>query len=310
MIGFFFFISFPWMYALSFVILILALPFWFSAYPAIFYPLLVINTAIFIAVTYFTHSRELSFWRGLRFLCGSFMSGCANLTIFYIFFILAFYYIRAIIATFDGVRKGRVYSQNWWIDTVLSRAKSGGWNFFNSTNNSNSNNSSNHIYHVDANAGGDLSLDFPIGFYDAIFGCTKDVRFQHLELGNNGNLNPVTKSISVTIPAGIKSGTRLRIAGEGDAVDKGKGDLYIVVSAPSQEAEFKREGMNIFSDVRISQQQATLGGQIVVNTIDGKANLTIPPNTDNGCCLTLTGRGVPRLGSPTHRGDHIIRIVL
>lgn len=307
MIGFFFFISFPWMYALSFIILILSLPFWFSAYPGIFYLFLVINTSIFIAVTYFTHSRELSSWRGLRLLCGSFMSGFANLTILYIFFILAFYYIRAVIATFTGFKNGRIYTQNWWIETISNRIKSGSWNLFSKINNNNSN----YNYHVDADAEGNLRLDFPLGFYEAIFGCTKEVQFQQLQVGDNGNLHPVIKSINVTFPPGVESGTRLRLSQLGDASpSKGKsGDLYIVVSVPLQEGEFKREGINIFSDVKISPKQAKLGGQIAVNTVDGQTNVAIPPDTNKGYCLTLTGRGVPELASPSHRGDHIVRIV-
>jgi hypothetical protein len=81
---------------------------------------LIVNTIIFFAVVYFTSSSELSFWRGLRFLPCRYMSGCANITILYIFFILAFHYICMVVAMFIGIRKGKSYTENWWLQYVQS----------------------------------------------------------------------------------------------------------------------------------------------------------------------------------------------
>ncbi|MEM7555386.1 MAG: hypothetical protein AAF378_15055 [Cyanobacteria bacterium P01_A01_bin.84] len=118
---------FPWMYAAIFICLILGLPF-IPENPTITLILAIINTSIFGCVSYFIHSRHLSAWRGLRLICGSFMSGCGNITFLYIFFVLFFYYVQAVLKTIQGIRQSREFTQNWWIKTVSERAKSNGWN--------------------------------------------------------------------------------------------------------------------------------------------------------------------------------------
>jgi hypothetical protein len=122
MIGF---IVFPWTYALLFIILVLGWPFVLLDSAWVFGLYLFVNTAIFITVVRFTSSRQLSFWRGLRLLCGSYMSGCANITMIYIFPVLLFYYIRAIAATWTGIQTRKDCTEDWWIETISSRLKAG-----------------------------------------------------------------------------------------------------------------------------------------------------------------------------------------
>lgn len=113
-------IFFPWMYALSFIGLILGWPFWLLDYPWVFGGCLLINTAIFLGVAHCTTSSKLNFWQGLRLLCSAYMSGCANITILYIFFVLLFYYIRMIGATLVGIRKGKTYVENQWLKIIAN----------------------------------------------------------------------------------------------------------------------------------------------------------------------------------------------
>ncbi len=118
-----------------------------------------------------------------------------------------------------------------------------------------------------------------------------------------------TKKLKITIPAGVDNGTRLRVSGEGDSGQRGgpAGDLYVYLFV-NEDAEFHREGINVLSDLRISYLQAILGSRVEVNTVDGGEELLIPAGTQPGTVLTLENKGVPRLGNPVSRGDHLITI--
>lgn len=124
-------------------------------------------------------------------------------------------------------------------------------------------------------------------------------------------LNEVTKKLKINVPAGVDNGTRLRVASEGDAGKRGgpPGDLYVFLSV-APDPKFKRDGINILSDVKISYLQAILGFNFEVDTVDGPTKLTIPPGTQPGTVLTLENKGVPRLGNPVSRGDHLITVLV
>ena len=78
--------------------------------------------------------------------------------------------------------------------------------------------------------GEDLQFDLTLGFRDAIFGCEKTIRIQHLEVSSNSSVVPTIKTLTVNVPFGVDSETRLRVAGEGDASKSNgdPGDLYII----------------------------------------------------------------------------------
>ncbi|MDS1346782.1 molecular chaperone DnaJ [Planktothrix agardhii] len=124
-------------------------------------------------------------------------------------------------------------------------------------------------------------------------------------------LNEVTKKLKINVPAGVDNGTRLRVANEGDAGKRSgpPGDLYVFLSV-APDAKFKRDGINILSEVKISYLQAILGFDFEVETVDGPTKLTIPGGTQPGTVLTLENKGVPRLGNPVSRGDHLITILV
>lgn len=119
----------------------------------------------------------------------------------------------------------------------------------------------------------------------------------------------VTKKLKITIPAGVDDGTRLRVANEGDAGQRNgpPGDLYVYLFV-NADAEFQRDGINILSQIQISYLQAILGCRLEVNTVDGPQELMIPPGTQPNTVLRLENRGVPRLGNPVSRGDHLITV--
>ena len=120
-----------------------------------------------------------------------------------------------------------------------------------------------------------------------------------------------TKKIKITIPGGVDNGTRLRVSNEGDAGKMGgpPGDLYVFLSI-KENPEFQRDGINILSQIKISYLQAILGCSLEINTVDGKSELTIPAGTQPNTILTLEDKGVPRLGNPVSRGDHLITIAI
>lgn len=117
-------------------------------------------------------------------------------------------------------------------------------------------------------------------------------------------------SVEVRLPAGVAGGSRLRVAGKGNAGRMGgsAGDLYITVRV-EEHAFFKRNGDTIEIKVPVTVPEAVLGAKIEVPTIDGRAILKIPQGTQNGQRFRLREKGVPNSRKDT-RGDQIVEVVL
>jgi len=115
------------------------------------------------------------------------------------------------------------------------------------------------------------------------------------------------KSLSINVPPGVETGTRLKLAGEGDSGDAGAppGDLYVVLNV-SAHPFFVREGKEIVCEVPISFVQAALGDEIEVPTLDGKVKMKIPSGTQPGKVLRLKGKGFPELGRYGRGDQHVI----
>jgi molecular chaperone DnaJ len=119
------------------------------------------------------------------------------------------------------------------------------------------------------------------------------------------------KSLQVSIPAGVEDGTRIRLAGEGEAGGQGApaGDLYVHISVRPH-AIFERNEANIYLRVPLRMTQAALGGEIGVPAIDGsKAKVKIPAGTQSGDQFRLRGKGFSVLRSPA-RGDMYIQVAV
>lgn len=119
------------------------------------------------------------------------------------------------------------------------------------------------------------------------------------------------RSLSVNIPAGVETGTRIRLAGEGEAGMRGgpSGDLYIFIEVAEHEL-FERDGPNLFCRVPVSMSKAALGGSIEVPTIDGgRGRVQIPAGSQSGRQMRLRNKGMPPLrGGGT--GDMIIELAV
>lgn len=154
----------------------------------------------------------------------------------------------------------------------------------------------------------------PFGSFTQVAACptcggTGEVIEDRCDVCGGSGQTQETKKLKITVPAGVDNGTRLRVSGEGDAGMRGgpAGDLYVYLFV-SEDAAFKRDGIHILSDLRVSYLQAILGCKLQVETVDGPTELEIPAGTQPGTVLTLEGRGVPKLGNPVSRGNHLITI--
>lgn len=119
-----------------------------------------------------------------------------------------------------------------------------------------------------------------------------------------------TKTLSVKVPAGVDTGDRIRLAGEGEAGPEGgpAGDLYVQVRV-REHALFRREGRDLYCEVPISIVDAALGGEIEVPTLDGRVKLKIPAETQTGRLFRLRGKGVTSVRGGG-QGDLLCRVIL
>ena len=121
-----------------------------------------------------------------------------------------------------------------------------------------------------------------LSFMDAVKGAEKEVEVEG-------------KKMNIKVPAGVDDGSRIRF-----------GDFDIVIDVTADK-RFRREGANLISELPISISQASLGGDVVVETIDGSLKLRIQAGTQPGTTIRLAGRGVPHLQG-RGRGDHYVRV--
>eukprot|EP00640_Fibrocapsa_japonica_P001302 CAMPEP_0113944186 /NCGR_PEP_ID=MMETSP1339-20121228/30990_1 /TAXON_ID=94617 /ORGANISM="Fibrocapsa japonica" /LENGTH=397 /DNA_ID=CAMNT_0000949277 /DNA_START=265 /DNA_END=1458 /DNA_ORIENTATION=+ /assembly_acc=CAM_ASM_000762 len=119
-----------------------------------------------------------------------------------------------------------------------------------------------------------------------------------------------SKQVKVKIPCGVNEGNRLRVRNEGDAGLKGgpAGDLYVALRIKN-DPKFKREGTDIYSDVKLSYLDAILGNEkMEVEMIDGKVDIKVPSGCQPGTVLRVRNKGAPNLNKPEVRGDHYVTV--
>lgn len=128
-------------------------------------------------------------------------------------------------------------------------------------------------------------------------------------LCNGKGTTPKTEQVKVRIPAGVDTGSRVRIPkkGHGGRLGAEPGDLYIVTNV-GKHPFFTRKGDNIYVTVPITVPEAALGTKIEVPTVEGKAQLKIPAGTESGQKFRLRERGFPSLRNPNLRGDQFVEV--
>jgi molecular chaperone DnaJ len=118
-------------------------------------------------------------------------------------------------------------------------------------------------------------------------------------------------TVEVKVPAGVDTGTRLKLAGEGEPPPQpgaSPGDLYVVIQV-REHPIFRREDTDVICDLPVSFTQAALGAQIDVPTLDGPVKMKIPAGTQSGRLFRLRGKGIPSLGG-SGRGDQHVRVLV
>ncbi|MFH0855207.1 MAG: molecular chaperone DnaJ [Candidatus Omnitrophota bacterium] len=116
----------------------------------------------------------------------------------------------------------------------------------------------------------------------------------------------VTRKIKVKIPAGVDTGSNLRVRGEGEAGAVSKGDLYVIIEV-LPDALFQRHDNDIMTEVTVSLIKAMLGGDIIVPTLSGNVDMKIPAGTQGETIFRLRGKGMPDLRGRA-AGDELVRV--
>ncbi|HET7094874.1 MAG TPA: J domain-containing protein [Thermomicrobiales bacterium] len=175
--------------------------------------------------------------------------------------------------------------------------------------------------------GEDLEVRVDVSFDEAFRGTARNLQLQAPETcptcGGTGIVRGAecptcdgtgvvvrTKTLEVKIPAGVATGSRVRIAGQGGVGENGgpNGDVYLLVTV-APDRRFEREGDDLRVEVDVPDAVAVLGGEALAPTPTGRVALTIPPETQSGKVFRLRGQGMPKLKGPKGaRGDLLARV--
>ncbi|HEX7674493.1 MAG TPA: DnaJ C-terminal domain-containing protein [Bdellovibrio sp.] len=152
--------------------------------------------------------------------------------------------------------------------------------------------------------GTDLRYTLNISFEESALGTEKVISFMRQRGGKEESAK-----LSVNVPAGVKEGQRLKLAGEGDSGSTGPaGDLFVIINV-QEHPLFKRAENDVNLDLPVTYTDAILGTNIEVPTLTGKAMIRIPPGTHSGQIFRLKGKGFPKLGG-FGSGDMLVRILV
>jgi len=163
--------------------------------------------------------------------------------------------------------------------------------------------------------GQDIESPIEVSLEEAYHGSTRVIQLQTEEpcaacggigrvgnrvctICNGGGVKVTPKRLEVKIPVGVRDGSKIRIAGEGEPGRTGgnKGDLYLVVKVLPHKL-FERRGDDLYSEVSVPLATAVLGGEVGLPTLNGNLSLKIPLETQNGKVFRLAGKGMPKLGN-------------
>lgn len=149
--------------------------------------------------------------------------------------------------------------------------------------------------------GSDLTSEIDVTFDEAVNGCEKVFRF------NSGNGK--TQSLQVHIPAGIEDGKTIRLRGKGMPGSGGgePGDLLLEVHVGSRPG-FERKGMDVYTTANIPFTTAVLGGEAMVQTLNGRVLCKIAPGTQSGTKIRLRGKGIVSMKNPSVHGDLYVTV--
>jgi curved DNA-binding protein len=136
-----------------------------------------------------------------------------------------------------------------------------------------------------------------------------DINLRDAYAGTTLTLQKDGQKLEVKVPAGVKTGSKIRMAGQGGTGTRGggAGDLYLVVRV-APDPVFEREGNDLKTDVTTDLYTAILGGEVTVPTMTGSVKLKVPAGTQPGRVFRLRGQGMPHLRDPQTRGDLLVKV--
>ncbi len=143
--------------------------------------------------------------------------------------------------------------------------------------------------------GQDIEHPVEVTLDEAFHGTTRLLSFQD------------GRKIEAKIPAGVKTGSKVRLSGQGSGSASSAGDLYLRVTV-KPDPRYERKGDNLHLNQPVDFFTALLGGEVTVNSLDRKVKLTIPPETDSGKTFRLKGLGMPNLGNAEKHGDLYVQV--
>jgi curved DNA-binding protein len=135
------------------------------------------------------------------------------------------------------------------------------------------------------------------------------ITLQEAYSGTSRTLQLDGKRLEVKIPAGAKTGTKVRVSGKGGSGGRQSGDLYLVVSV-EQDPRFERKGDELHTEVKVDLFTVVLGGEVRVPTLTGDVMLAIPAGSQPGQTFRLKERGMPNLTKSSHHGDIFAHLVV
>ena len=149
--------------------------------------------------------------------------------------------------------------------------------------------------------GSDLHSDVDVSFDEAAFGCEKRIRFS--------SADGRTQTLQIHIPAGIEDGKTIRLAGKGMPGTHGgpDGDLLLQVHVGTRSG-YTREGMDVYTTIRIPFTTAVFGGEVIVPTLYGDVSCRIREGTQSGSKIRLKDKGIVSMTNPRQRGSQIVTV--
>jgi len=157
--------------------------------------------------------------------------------------------------------------------------------------------------------GADVNYSMEIGFDDALRGMNSTITVPKTNT-QNGAVRRTTERISVKVPPGVSTGSKIRLAGKGEPSPNGgsPGDLFIITRVRPHEY-FERKGDNLHLNLPIALGEAVLGTRVEIHTYEGTTKMTVPPCTQSGQTFRLGGKGAPRLKG-SGKGDLYVKVQL
>jgi len=149
-----------------------------------------------------------------------------------------------------------------------------------------------------AQLGSDAEVPIEVSFYEAMHGSERQLQVR---------IDGQQRDLTIRIPAGIRSGKKLRVKGKGHAGPGGSGDLLLVVQVASDE-RFERDGDDLRTSARVNVSDLLLGGTVSVETLAGERQLKVKAGTASGTRLRIRGAGAPVLGASEKHGDLYVKL--